>query len=181
MNRSENRERTGFSVNEKMEIRNLIRGILNIWVIGGALVFAGFLIGLIILLVWLTRPETGSAAPATPVVIVIPAPTVTLPLPTPTPESSTPTPVIPPPPPAGVLAVGAYVQISGTGGNGLRVRADPGLQGEVRFLAVEAEVFRVTDGPQDADGYTWWYLVAPADKTRQGWAASNFLAVVQNP
>ncbi len=164
-----------------METRNLIRGILNLWVLGGAVVFAGLLFGFIALVVWLTRPGPGSAAPATPVVIVIPAPTMTLPLPSATLDVSTPTPNVPPPPPPGVLAVGAYVQISGTGGNGLRVRSDPGLQGEVRFLALEAEVFQVTDGPRDADGYTWWFLAAPADKSRQGWAASNYLAVVQNP
>jgi hypothetical protein len=80
-----------------------------------------------------------------------------------------------------VLAVGAYVQIAGTGGDGLRLRAEPGLQSRVLFLALEAEVFLVTGGPRDADGYTWWYLEAPAEKSRQGWAASNFLAVVQNP
>lgn len=164
-----------------METRNLIRGILNLWVLGGAVIFAALLFGFVVLVVWLTRSGPGSAAPATPVVIVIPAPTATLPLPGLTPEISTPTLDVPPPPPPGVLTVGAYVQISGTGGNGLRVRTEPGLQGKVRFLALEAEVFQVTDGPQDADGYTWWYLVAPADKSRQGWAASNYLAVVQNP
>ncbi len=77
--------------------------------------------------------------------------------------------------------MGAYVQITGTGGDGLRVRAEAGLKGAVRFIALEAEVFQVTDGPQEADGYTWWYLVAPADESRQGWAASNYLTVVQSP
>jgi hypothetical protein len=49
------------------------------------------------------------------------------------------------------------------------------------MLGVEAEVFQVRDGPRDVDGYVWWFLVAPTDETRGGWAVSNYLAVVQNP
>ena len=45
----------------------------------------------------------------------------------------------------------------------------------------DAEVFMVRDGPQTADGYTWWYLVAPYDETRAGWAAADFLVVVPSP
>jgi hypothetical protein len=81
----------------------------------------------------------------------------------------------------GVIAVGAYVQITGTGGDGLRLRTDPGLNSEVRLLGAEAEVFQVNEGPQEADGYTWWYLVGPYDSSRRGWAVANFLAIVQNP
>ncbi len=164
-----------------MDFQRLLRSVLNIWVFAGAISFACLLLGLVVLVVWVIRPGPGTAAPATPVFIVIAAPTPTRPLPSPTPNQAEATPQVPPSPPPGNLAVGAYVQIAGTGGDGLRVRAEPGLQGQVLFLALEAEVFLVTDGPRDADGYTWWYLEAPAEKTRQGWAASNYLAVVQNP
>ncbi len=84
-------------------------------------------------------------------------------------------------PSAGVVAVGAYVQITGTDGVGLRLRAAPGLGGAQLFLGADAEVFQVKDGPKDADGYSWWYLVAPYDETRAGWAAANFLSVVPQP
>jgi hypothetical protein len=77
--------------------------------------------------------------------------------------------------------VDGYVQITGTGGDGLRLRTEAGLGSEVRFLGLEDEVFLIQDGPQNADGYVWWYLVAPFDETRRGWAVSNFLQVVQNP
>jgi hypothetical protein len=80
-----------------------------------------------------------------------------------------------------VIALGAHVQILGTGGDGLRLRMEPGLGGQVRLLGSEAEVFRVDDGPVELDGYTWWYLVGPFNERRHGWAVSNFLAVVQNP
>ena len=48
-------------------------------------------------------------------------------------------------------------------------------------VADEFGIFLVKNGPQQADGYTWWYLVAPYDSTRAGWAAANFLAVVPSP
>lgn len=83
--------------------------------------------------------------------------------------------------PAGVLVVGAYVQINGTGGDGLRLRSLPSLSGDQLFLGEEAEVFQVQDGPVQADEYSWWYLVAPYDTSRAGWAAANFLIVVPSP
>jgi hypothetical protein len=83
--------------------------------------------------------------------------------------------------PANIIAVGSYVQITGTGGDGLRLRSAPGLTSEQLFLGEDAEVFQVRDGPQEANGYIWWYLVAPYDESRAGWAAANFLAVVPPP
>lgn len=83
--------------------------------------------------------------------------------------------------PADVIVVGSYVQISGTGGDGLRLRSAPGLTSEQLFLGEDAEVFQVRDGPQEANGYIWWYIVAPYDESRAGWAAANFLAVVPPP
>jgi hypothetical protein len=77
--------------------------------------------------------------------------------------------------------VGAFVQVTGTSGDGLRLRAEPGLIGEVRFLGLESEVFQVKDGPRQVDEYTWWFLAAPYDESVQGWAVGNFLALAQNP
>jgi hypothetical protein len=82
---------------------------------------------------------------------------------------------------AGTIGVGGYVQISGTEGEGLRIRSAAGLNTETVFRGEEAEVFVVRDGPQDVDGHVWWYLVAPYDETRAGWAAADWLAVVPGP
>ena len=83
------------------------------------------------------------------------------------------------PPPAGsLIKLDAYVQVVNTGG-GLRLRYEPGLLSEVNYLAVDYEVFVVEDGPREADGMTWWFLVAQADDRRNGWAASNYLQVVR--
>jgi hypothetical protein len=79
------------------------------------------------------------------------------------------------------IAVGVYVQITGTDGDGLRIRAAASLTAEPLFLGYDEEVFLVSDGPQEADGYTWWYLTAPYDQSRAGWAAANFLAYIPAP
>ncbi len=107
----------------------------------------------------------------------IPAPTSTLFLqPTPTMTVVSAETTIP-----SLIWIGSYVQINGTGGVGLRLRAQPGLKGELLFLGEEAEVFQVRDGPRQADGYIWWYLVAPYDKTRAGWAAADYLIAIPTP
>lgn len=82
---------------------------------------------------------------------------------------------------AGELGMGSFVQIVGTEGVGLNIRSAPGLNGEVQFLGYDAEVFEVRDGPVEADGLTWWYLVTPVDASRAGWAAASYLSVVANP
>jgi hypothetical protein len=83
--------------------------------------------------------------------------------------------------PEGGIKIGVYVQISGTGGEGLRLRSGPGVKYDPLFLGMEAEVYQVKGGPKDADGYTWWYLVAPYDQNRKGWAASKYLTIVDAP
>jgi hypothetical protein len=166
-----------------MRFGNVIREVFNPWVILGSIgLGACLLVGTLIVLNQSRSPRTPVGI-VTAALTVIPAPTDT-PLPaTPTEKVEDPTPELqfPPSPQPGVIAVGAYVQVSGTEGEGLRLRAGPGLEHNPDFLGLEGEVFVVQEGPQDADGYTWWYLVAPADTTRTGWAVSNFLEVIQNP
>jgi len=71
-----------------------------------------------------------------------------------------------------------YVQIIGTGGNGLRLRSNPGTDALVIFVAAESEVFKVVAGPTQTGSYDWWQLVAPYDSSRQGWAAGEYLSSV---
>lgn len=145
----------------------------SLWILPGALAIAALLCGLAFAALWLFRPAAASLAP-TAAVTVIPAPSSTA-----TPEEAFSTPTASPPAAStGGIAVGMFVQISGTEGEGLRLRSGPGIGNSPRFLGMDAEVFEVRDGPKVADGYTWWYLVAPYDETRSGWAAANYLAVV---
>ncbi len=147
------------------------------------MVVGSFLVALCLCLVSGAGLWEFSAAPAAPfeppvaVITILPAPTST-PSPSPTPTlATTPSPAAP----GQGIAIGAYVQISGTGGQGLRLRAAPGLAAALLFLGYDAEVYQVRDGPRQADGYTWWYLVAPYDEGRAGWAAADFLSVLSTP
>lgn len=157
-----------------------LQKVLNLWVILGACAVGGILTVLTVVGIGWTRPPQPLDIGFAPAYLtVIPAPTSTPPaslMPTLDPLlADTPTPE------AGVIYVGGYVQISGTEGEGLRLRAAPGLDAEPLFLGYDAEVFEVRAGPQEADGYVWWYLVAPYDETRAGWAAADFLAFIPAP
>ncbi len=156
-----------------------LRPYLNRWVILGALGFAGTLLLITLITIGWTSPRFSPNVGFAPAdLTMIPAPTHTPNvLPTSTIDPLLPTPTLA----ADSVGVGGYVQISGTEGDGLRIRSAPGLNGETVFRGEEAEVFIVREGPQSADGYTWWYLVAPYDETRAGWAAADFLAVVPAP
>ena len=154
-----------------------VRDLINKWVVLGAFALAGFLTLITAVAIGLTSsPQASDVGFAPADVTVIPAPTGT--------SGAPPTPTIDPfataTSPAGV-AIGNYVQITGTEGQGLRIRAEPGLGGEFQFLAYDAEVFVVQDGPREVDGYVWWYLVAPYDETRVGWAAADFLTYIPEP
>lgn len=160
--------------------RNNLPTFLNIRVLFGALGIAGCLILITILSIGWTKPDPAREfgfAPAD--LTVIPAPSAT-PNVTPT---FTPDPLIVGTPTLApdVIGVGGYVQIIGTDGEGLRLRTDPSLNGTPAFLGYDEEVFEVREGPQEADGYIWWYLVAPYDETRAGWAASDFLGAIPSP
>jgi hypothetical protein len=156
-----------------------LRPYLNRYVILGTLAFAGVLLIITLIIIGWTSPRFSPEVGFVPAdLTMIPAPThtpdVTV-VPTNDPLIATPTPS------ANTIAIKGYVQIKGTEGQGLRIRSSPGLNADTVFRGEEAEVFVVHDGPQTADGYTWWYLVAPYDETRAGWAAADFLAVVPSP
>ena len=156
-----------------------IKQYLNRSVIFGAIGFAGGLIIVTLIFIGWTSPRLSPKVGFAPAdLTMIPAPThtpnVTL---APAIDSSLITPTLAP----NTIGIGGYVQISGTEGEGLRIRSAPGLNGDTVFFGGESEVFAVRDGPKTADNYTWWYLVAPYDEARSGWAAANFLAVVPSP
>jgi len=155
-----------------------IKPFLNRFVIIGALGVAGVLIVITLILIGWTSPRFS------PEVGFAPADLTMIPAPTHTPAASaTPTadPFATPTLNPTIININGYAQITGTGGDGLRIRSAPGLNSDTVFRGEESEVFVVKDGPQNADGYAWWYLVAPYDDTRAGWAAADFLAVVPSP
>lgn len=153
------------------------RQLFSKWVILGALLLAGILTLITAISIGLTSARQNADVGFVPAdLTVIAAPTSTSSAPaTPTIDPFAPTAA-----PTGI-AVGNYVQIKGTEGEGLRIRSQPGLNGEPVFLGFDSEVFIVEDGPREADGFVWWYLVAPYDETRVGWAAADFLTYIPSP
>lgn len=154
-----------------------VRELFNKWVILGALALTAVLLLLTAISIGLTATRQNAAVGFAPAdLTVIPAPTST----SSAPATATIDPFAPTAAPTGI-AIGNYVQITGTNGEGLRIRTDPGLSGNFEFLGYDSEVFIVQDGPREVDGFVWWYLVAPYDDTRNGWAAADFLAYIPAP
>lgn len=144
-------------------------------ILAAIVMFAILLVGL-----RLIKPAAATTEQPTAVMTVILAPTSTPLLPADLYATQTPTPhaeaVI------DGIGKGLYVQIFGTGGDGLRLRAEASTTAEVRFLGYESEVFLVNEGPKNSDGYIWWYLTAPYDESRSGWAVADYLEpIVEQP
>jgi hypothetical protein len=152
-----------------------MKDIINPWVIGGAVVIASILLVLSFYAAGgLLPPATGSYAGGANIT-VIPLPTFTN-TPIPTAAPATPTEET-----FEQIQQGGFAQISGTEGEGLRLRRDPSLNGEIIYLGLEGEIFQVVGGPEEQDGYLWWKLTAPLNESRSGWAVSNYLEPVQGP
>jgi hypothetical protein len=152
---------------------NRLKQMWNKWVVLASTIILIMLCLITILIFLITKPAETPSADPTSVILVIPAPTLTLTMEklielSPTPMAAS----------RGGIAVGSFVQIAGTEGSGLRLRAGPGINYSADFVGMDAEVFEVKDGPVDADGYIWWYLVAPYDTSRSGWAASQYLTII---
>jgi hypothetical protein len=161
-----------------------MKKILNAKVMMAALVIASMLLCACLVYILVRRPAAAvpNLPPASAVLTIIPAPTSTpnnlLPLLTSIPPTVMPSPTAAP----GQIAIGVYVQPT-TGGDGLRIHTAPSLSAGLAFPkpAFDSEVFLVTNGPEQADGYTWWYLTASYDTSRAGWAVQDFLTVIPSP
>ncbi len=145
------------------------------------LAISGLLLCALLAFLVFERPGGAGRNAGQAAITLIPGPssTPTYVPPTSTPPPPTPTASFTPAP--GQFALGVYVQITGTGGDGLHIRSDPGLSSTSLFLGYDTEVFQITKGPRQADNYTWWYLTAPYDQARSGWAAQKYLSVLQGP
>lgn len=148
----------------------------------GAVALSGLLFCGVWGIVLLTRGDPLAVPTAAPVVLVSPAPTFTavVQVTAPPTETLSGTPTVPTQP-LGVLQLGGYAQVVGTGGDGLSLRIQPGINTTVNFLGLENEIFVVREGPVEADGYVWWYLVNPYDDKHNGWAVQNFLQPSPGP
>lgn len=149
---------------------------VNVYVLAGAGLVCIVLVMVWTVFSWLIGVKENGTVNSTAVLLIIQPPTITpTQLPSPTPDALATQQALEA---SGKIYVGGYAQITGTGGDGLRLRAGPGLSQPLLFLGYDAEVFEVRDGPEDADGLSWWYLVSPYDDARSGWAAADYLSAV---
>ena len=158
-----------------MKVSSRLRSV-NPWVFISAIILAWLFFGVTLAITFYTRPVAQPEKEGTAILSIIYSATDT-----PIPSTPTPVPSATPLPPEGVIYVGGFAQVVGTGGDGLRLRFNPGLEGQVRLLAGEGEIYQVLEGPQQVNDYTWWYLENPQDSERRGWAVADFLQAVAQP
>ncbi len=158
------------SEKQKKTFLNTLKNPITL--VAGLIFLVGLIIIGVVIILWGREPV--SIEHVTPQVTKIEAPTLTPKIP-PTSTATTQTPTESTSVSDGFIEIGVYVQVSGTEGAGLRMRAGPGLDRAINFTALDSEVFLVIDGPVEADGYNWWLLEAPYDQARNGWSAGAFL------
>jgi hypothetical protein len=77
------------------------------------------------------------------------------------------------------LTVGVRVVVANVGDQELNVRDVAGVTtSEVLFRSAEGTEFSIIDGPQQADGFTWWRIQDPISQ-QSGWAVANYLQVFE--
>ena len=85
-------------------------------------------------------------------------------------------------PPSDTIGVNGWVQVGGTG-SGLVVRSAPAKSGKRLTVMPDGTKAHVIDGPQTADGITWWKVdqFNSKDPSASGWCAGQFLAPIPAP
>jgi uncharacterized protein YraI len=71
------------------------------------------------------------------------------------------------------ITVGGYVKVVGAEADQLSYRSGPGLKYARLALLKDGTILKVLDGPEEADGYTWWRL--QDEDGFIGWAADDWL------
>ncbi len=150
----------------------------SILILGGVVPGAALCLG-VILLGGTIRANNEPVSNASPVMTIITLSTHTpSPMPTAAPDATRVAETSTPPLPVSRYKLGDLVEIFGTEGEGLRVRAEPGLTTKVIYLGIDNEVFEILDGPWVVDEYEWWLLQSPYNEARAGWAVGVFLRAI---
>lgn len=74
---------------------------------------------------------------------------------------------------ADALAVGSAVEVTGTGGDGLNVRASPGTSGAVAGVEKDGASGIILEGPASGSGFTWWRV--QWKDGLMGWSVDTYL------
>jgi hypothetical protein len=78
----------------------------------------------------------------------------------------------------GVFSVGMTIKIEGTGGDGLRVREDPGTDKAILYLAAEGSEYKIIFGPEISDSLVWWKIQSLEDIEKTGWSVQDYFSTV---
>jgi 3D (Asp-Asp-Asp) domain-containing protein len=70
------------------------------------------------------------------------------------------------------LSIGGNAVVNNTDGDGLVVRAEPGLGQSVRSRLADGARVRILEGPRSADGHQWYRVSATG---ADGWVAARYL------
>ena len=116
----------------------------------------------------------------------VPATATAAPLPTPTgfgdptataPPAPTVTPV--PPPASDVIGIGGWVEAT----SNVIIRSDATTSGERLGVLKSGTKAHVTEGPREANGFTWWKVdrYDPNSPEASGWCAGQFLKPIPPP
>ena len=89
-------------------------------------------------------------------------------------------PVVAPVPTA--IAIGGYAKVVKTG-DGLIIRRTPAKLGERMIKVPDGTKLHVIDGPETADGFTWWKVDGfnPQSPDTAGWCVQNYLEPTAAP
>jgi hypothetical protein len=84
-----------------------------------------------------------------------------------------------PPPPSDVIAVGGYVEAT----SNVVVRSEPTTAGARLGVLQTGTKAHVIEGPQEANGFTWWKVDGydPNNPQASGWCAGEFLKPIPPP
>ena len=137
-------------------------------------------IGLVLIIQAIRNDDEDSLTPS-PVATSEVSPSATLELLTPT-SDITPTATVvltvgtpPATTPPTEIRPGALVVVTGTGGAGLRLREQATTNAAVVTTVKDDTVVTVLEGPQDANGYSWWKVRTPDGA--EGWGAADWLVL----
>jgi hypothetical protein len=76
------------------------------------------------------------------------------------------------------ISIGVRVVVVEVGDQELNVRNIPGVtESQIIFRSPEGTEFSIVDGPQQADGFTWWQI-QDLTSAQRGWAVANYLSVI---
>jgi 3D (Asp-Asp-Asp) domain-containing protein len=73
---------------------------------------------------------------------------------------------------AAELKAGSVVRVTGTDGNGLRVRSTPGVNSKVLATIKDGQRLEILDGPRTADGLDWYQVKS---ESLTGWSNAKYL------